>query len=166
MEAGTQSVFLVVWALFWMLALSLTMVHPMFRATRIQIRRSLRLKLNRWRMMRHRMRGRMLRCQGYCLIRVSKAFLWLARCLEKGVSPPFWVRLPMRLSGRSLFLYLAFHVVGRQPLTWQDMLIYLTMMEALDALHNGWKRRKQRLQETDSGDGSSIKPAQEQRAKP
>jgi hypothetical protein len=166
MDAGTQSALLMIWALFWMLVLSLMMVHPMFRATRIQIRRSLRQNLSRWNTTRQLLRARMLRFRGRFLVRVGKTLLWMAHGLEKRESRPTWLRLLIRLPGRLLYIYLFFHLLFRQPLTWPEVLSYVLGMEVLDALHNAWKRRKQRLQGSMPGSSSTMKPAEEQRAEP
>jgi hypothetical protein len=167
MDAGTQSALLIVWALFWMLTLSLMMVHPMFRTTRIQLRRSLRLYLNRKRVAQSRLRARMLLFRGHLFVGLSRAILWLERCLQKETSPPLWIRLSVRLSIRSAFFYLFFHLLLRQSMNWQDVLIGLLVWETLDTIERAWKRRKQRRQGIPStGDASRIKPTQEQRAEP
>ncbi|MCW3100400.1 MAG: hypothetical protein JWL77_6018 [Chthonomonadaceae bacterium] len=166
MEAGTQSALLLIWALFWMLVLSLMMVHPMFRMTRVQIRRSLRLNLNRWSVTRQRMRGRMLLYRGRFRIRLGKSMLWLARYLKKETSPPFWIRFPAHLLGRLVWFYLFMHLLLRQSMTWQNVLGCLALWEVMDVVERWWKRRKQRLQEINAGGASPVKPAQEQRAKP
>jgi hypothetical protein len=166
MEAGTQSALLLIWTLFWMLVLSLMMVHPMFRTTRIQIRRSLRLNLNHWQVARQRMRGRMLLYRGRFRRRLGKSLLWLARCLKKETSPPFWVRFPAHLLGRLVWYYLCVHLLLRQPMTWQNVLGCLALWEVMDVVERWWKRRKQRLQGTNAGDTSTVKPSQEQRAEP
>ena len=116
MEAGTQSALIIVWVLFWMLTLSLMIVHPMFRLTRIQIRRSVRLNLNRWRTVRQRLRIQRLHGQDYCRIRFGKALLWLADRVEHGASPPFWVRLVMNLFFHFIFMYVFWHLICRQPI--------------------------------------------------
>ena len=168
MDAGIQSALFMIWALFWMLALSLMMVHPMFRATRVHIRRSLRLNLNRWRVGQKLLHARMLLFRERLLVRMGKTLLWLARGLQKKTPFPLWVRLPVRLSGRIAFFYLFFHLLLRQSMHWQDFLICLLVWEILDATEWAWKRRKRRLQGSPSagGEASRTKPVQEQRVEP
>jgi len=166
MEAGTQSALIMIWALFWMLALSLMMVHPMFRATRVQIRRSLRLNLNRWRTAQQRMRARMLRVRGRLLIKMGRSLLWLARQLEQKSSSPFWMRALVNLSFHTLFMYLFWHLICRQPMTWAYFFGYLSAVWTMDGVKAWRKRRKQRAQETPPTDSSSLKPAEAQRAEP
>ena len=72
----------------------------------------------------------------------------------------------LRLPGRVLYIYLFFHLLFRQPLTWPEVLGYLAGMEVLDALHNAWKRRKQRLQGSAPGNSSAMNTDGEQNAKP
>ncbi len=173
MEAGTQSALLIIWVLFWMLALSLLTVHPMFRRTRIQIRRSLRLSLQRGRTTRSRMRGRMLRCRGLFKLGLGKTLLWMARglerrldCMEKGTTPPLWVRLPMRLVGNTVYFYLFVHVLFRQHITWLNVLAYLAFSEATQPVFAWWKRRKKSGPETISDETPGDKPGCEQRVEP
>ncbi len=162
MDAGTQSALFMIWALFWMLALSLIMVHPMFRATRVQIRRALRLNLNHWRVAQTRLRARMLLFRGYLFVRLDKALLWLARCLQKEKAHPLWIRLSVHLAGRIAFFYLFFHLLLRQ-----DFLICLLVWQTLHTIEWAWKRRKRRLRGIlSTGEASRIKPVQEQRADP
>ena len=161
MDAGTQSALLIVWALFWMLTLSLMMVHPMFRATRVQIRQSLRLNLNRRRVAQSGLRARMLLFRGRLFVRLSRAILWLARCLQRETSFPLWIRLPTRMSVRSAFFYLFFHLLLRQSMNWQDFLVYFLVWETLDAIERAWKRRTQRRQGIPlAAEASRIKPTQ------
>jgi len=164
MEAGTQSVLILIWALFWMLVLTLMMVHPMFRPARVQLRRSLRLNLNRWNIVRNRIRGRLLRLKGHLLRRLGRALLWLARCLSKEAAAPLWIRLPLRLLGRISIFYLIMHLLFRQAMDAPNVLLYLTVWAALD-VEKWWKRRKLRLQGTEAGTNPPVKPAQEQSAK-
>ena len=165
MEAGTQSALIMIWALFWMLVLSLMMVHPMFRATRIQIRRSLRLNLNRWRVVQHQIQSRMLRLRGRFLIRLGKSLLWLARPLAEGSSPPFWVRFLLNQAFNLIFMYLLWHLLFRKPMNWSYVIGFLGTSWTTDGVKAWWKRRKQRS-ETPPADNAAIKPAQEQRAEP
>lgn len=164
MEAGAQSALLIIWVLFWMLALSLLIVHPMFRPTRVQIRRSLRLSLHRRRAAQARLRGRTLRIQGFLNIRLGKGLLWLAECLEKGVSPPRPIRFLMGLLGNLVYCYVFIHLIFRETLTWQYVLAFLAITYAFEGVKTWWKRRKQRIQETTSGADPAVKPSAEQRA--
>lgn len=156
MEAATQSALLMIWALFWMLALSLLMVHPTFRTTRIRIRRSLRGRINRWRTTRHRVRHHLVRCRTLVCLGLAMALVALAGFLRAKETAPPWRRLLIRLSGRCISGYLFVRLVFGQEPGWKDVLIYLMIMETLDALHNGWRRRRQRLQTAPSGESSTI----------
>jgi hypothetical protein len=166
MEAGTQSALLIIWVLFWMLTLSLLIVHPMFRPTRIQIRRSLRLSLHRGRTMRNRMRGRMLRCRGLFKLGLGRTLLWLARRLQNETPPPPWLRLPMRLGKHLVFFYLVVHLLFRQPMDWPTVLTFLGVWEMLDAIEGWWKRRRKRLQAAGSGGDSTVKSVCEPHVEP
>ncbi len=166
MGVGTQSILLIVWGLSWMLALSMVMVHPSFRRTRIQIRRSLRLHLNCWQTAQKRLRGRLKRFQGLLLIGLGKTMLWLAERLERRESPPLWIRIPLRFLGNLLWFYLFYHLIGHEKMTWQATLAYLVFSEVLDAARNAWKRRKQRLRATEPANPMLARPTGEQQMEP
>ena len=164
MEPGTQSALIIVWVLFWMLTLSLMMVHPMFRPARIQIRRSLRMNLNRWRIVQQKLRIQRFRAQGYCRIRFGKALLWLADRVENSESPPFWVRCVTNLLFNFIFMYVFWHLICRQPMTWSYVVGYLTASWGFDGVKLWSKRRKQQIPEKHPVETSPVKPANEQGA--
>lgn len=159
MDAGSQSAFLIVWELCWMLSLSLMMVHPLFGPTRNQIRRSVRQRLNRWRTAR-----RLLQ---------YKIVLWLLRVRERrtqraeqGRPPtPLWLRFLISLLSHFIFLYVFWHLICRQPVTWAYVVGYLAACGTIDGVKLWAKRRKERLQEPNTEETPPVKPANEQSAK-
>lgn len=155
MEAGTQSALLIVWGLFWMLALTVVLAHPLFRPNRMQIRRTLRLNLNRWHALQHRIRG-------HILLRLGKALLWLAHRLEQKTSPPLWLRLLFKLIFDLGFIYLFWHLLFHQPMNWSIFLGMLLGDLSVEGARAWRKRKKQRLLETSSGESAAIKSVQEQ----
>lgn len=154
MDSGTQAALLIVWALFWMLTLTVMMVHPMFRSTRIQIRRSLRLNLNRWNAMQQLLRGRLL-------LRLGRTLLWLARRVEQLSAAPYWVRLLLRVANGTVLVYLFWHLVFRQPMSWEFLLGFLMGELGMQGVKAWRQRKKQRLQATTSGENTPIKSVRE-----
>ena len=157
MEAGTQSVLILLWAMFWMLVLSLMMVHPMLRTMRVQIRSSLRLYTHNWRATQHRMKA-------HFRVRLGKTLLWLIRGLEHRSSSPLWMRFAIKQVFNLVFMYLMWRLISREPLHWTYVLGFFAMNWTTDGIITWWKRRKQRLRGTPSQDLTGAKPA-EQRAK-
>lgn len=158
MDAGTQSAVLIVWALLWMLSLSLMMVHPLFGPTRNQIRRSVRLRLHRWRTAR-----RLLQ---------YKIVLWLLRVRERRTQraeqsrppTPLWLRFLVGLLSH-FFLYVFWHLICRQPITWTYVFGYLVAGWTIDGVKLWAKRRKERLEAPNPEETPPVKPANEQSAK-